>query len=260
MYRCFALCLVVMVGLSSAATINKDAPTIRSNKPSDGIVKGPGFARVFSEFGEAGLFYDFTEYVPDLRVYDFDNIIRSACQTGLWFYYGEIEYNQSPGSVYWMHGIEYCGDMPINYADQTSSLRYAGSPFALNEDSFTLYEGEFFTGSEFWGNEDYYNSLDYLDQMASSLVLTGLSPWTFFTGLDYTGLALCVYPSTDHDVGEDGSTIDFGIFASFNELGFDDDVIRSAAKGCFSETVVRAPPLEALHRSANGAMGGIKRA
>lgn len=44
---------------------------------------GPGFTRVFDNYGQSGSYYDFTDYVPDLRTYLFDNLIRGACQTGL---------------------------------------------------------------------------------------------------------------------------------------------------------------------------------
>lgn len=67
----------------------------------------------------------------------------------------------------------------VNYS-QMSSLRYGGSSSSLNEDSFTLYQGTLFTGSEFWSNTD-VQVLDYMDLDGSSMVLTGLSPWTFFT-------------------------------------------------------------------------------
>ncbi|KAF2366418.1 Gamma-crystallin-related, partial [Trinorchestia longiramus] len=223
----------------------------------DTKVSGPGFTRVYSEFNNAGYFYDFTDYVPDLRTYNFDNIIRSACQTGIWFYYDQTDYNQVASAVYWMHGIEYCGDFPLEFADVTSSLRYGGSPYSLNEDSFTLYQGELFTGSEFWSNTN-SATLDYLDLDGSSLLLTGVSAWTFFTGTQYTGVAVCVYPSTDHDVGQDGTYLDLGIFASMADLGIPDNSIRSAVRGCYSEKVVRGKPLDAVHRAANGAMGVIR--
>ena len=33
-------------------------------------------------------------------------------------------------------------------------------------------------------------------------------------GPDFTEEAVCVYPSTDHDIGSDGTVLDFGIYAS----------------------------------------------
>jgi len=51
----------------------------------------------------------------------------------------------------------------------------------LNGDSFTLYEGDYFTGSEFYGDEDYFTSLDYMAGKGSSLVITGVTAWTFFS-------------------------------------------------------------------------------
>ncbi|XP_018016466.1 uncharacterized protein LOC108673189 [Hyalella azteca] len=243
----FVLVLALVAASSASQGSNKERPKI----------PGPGFTRVFSGFDSSEYYIDFLDYVPDLAAYGFDNVIRSACQTGVWFYYEQVQYNQAPGAVYWMHGIEYCGNFPLDYADVTSSLRYAGSPYGLNDDSFTLYQGQTFTGSEFWG-ETNSGTLDYMDADGSSLVLTGRSPWTFFTGTQYTGTAVCVYPSTDHDVGSDGTLLDLGLFTSMSDLGLPDNSVRSVAKGCFSKKVVRGRPLEALHRSANGAMGLIK--
>jgi len=244
--------IVLVTAVAAAAQVHTNRHKIA------GSTRGPGFTRTYSGYQQSGTYIDFTDYVADLYLYNFDNVIRGACQTGLWFYYSEIEYNQNPGSVYWMHGVEYCGDMPLEFADVTSSLRFAGSYVAHNVDSFTLYQGTFFTGNEFYGEADVYTSLSYMDSDASSLVLTGLSPWTFYTGVDNLGTALCVYPNTDHDLGLDGTRLDFGIFPTITELGFPDNAIRSAAKGCFSTNVAKATPMKALHRAKNGAMGILK--
>jgi len=59
-------------------------------------------------------------------------------------------------------------------------MRYADSPSTLNADTFTLYDGEFFRGAELYGT----GSMPSLGNMAgkgSSLIITGLSPWTFYS-------------------------------------------------------------------------------
>jgi len=229
-----------------------------TNKPGRqfSVKNSPGFTRDYSQFGQAGQYYDFTDYVPNLAQYGFDNMIRSLCQTGMWMYYEQVDYNQQAGVLLWVHGIEYCSDMSNNIADKTSSLRYAGSPYSLNGDCFTLYQGEFFTGSEYWGDQAYYPNIDYMAGDSSSLVINGVSPWTFYTSENYRGQAVCVYPNTDHDVVNDVS-IDFGIYRQMSQLGLSDNSIRSVAKGCYSKTVINAAPLHTIRRDSNGAVGFI---
>jgi hypothetical protein len=59
-------------------------------------------------------------------------------------------------------------------------VRYAGSPYGLNDDYYNLYEGTGFRGKEFRGNTNAAN-LGELDMAVSSLVVTGQAAWTFFT-------------------------------------------------------------------------------
>jgi len=61
-------------------------------------------------------------------------------------------------------------------------MRYAGAlegPMS-NVDTFTLYEGEWFRADEFYGVTN-YTSLKYMAGKGSSLIITGLSPWTFYS-------------------------------------------------------------------------------
>lgn len=63
---------------------------------------------------------------------------------------------------------------------QMSSLRFVGSPVSLNTDTITLYEGTAFTGNEYYTEYD-AATLGPLAMSVSSLVITGLSPWTVYT-------------------------------------------------------------------------------
>ncbi|KAF2348302.1 hypothetical protein FHG87_020943, partial [Trinorchestia longiramus] len=63
---------------------------------------------------------------------------------------------------------------------QASSLRYAGSPYGLDDNYYNLYEGEYFQGTELRGNVD-KTDLGDLDQKVSSLIITGQSEWTIYT-------------------------------------------------------------------------------
>ncbi|RXG70963.1 hypothetical protein Avbf_10550 [Armadillidium vulgare] len=149
----------------------------------------------------------------------FDNAIYSVLQTGMWIYYENINYNSNlAGQVYWVHGVDISVDFPSEVDGVTSSLKYAGNRYVLNEDSYTIYSGEFYTGDEFYGNVD-TASLSSLTDQGSSIILTGLSDWTFYTEYDFGGYAYCFSPSTDQDVGLDGTVLNFGFYGSLSSAG-----------------------------------------
>ncbi|XP_071542387.1 uncharacterized protein [Panulirus ornatus] len=172
---------------------------------------GPSYTRVFTEQNQVGNYADFNDYVPNLSLVGFDNTIDSVIQTGMWMYYDNQNYNIVSGKVYWVHGIDIHVNFPTEYTNMCTSLRYAGSPNYLNEDTWTMYEGSYFTGVEYYGNGESSN-FGPITGSVSSFILTGLSPWTIYSGENWSGDTMCVYPNTDHDVGSNGATIDFGIF------------------------------------------------
>jgi len=220
-------------------------------------VAGPNYIRVYSKHNQNGQYADSSEYVPSLAGNRFDNNIASACLSGIWLFYDNYEYNLNKGGkVYWMHGIDFCGDLPREYSDMTSSFKYSGDPNIFNENAFTLYSGKIFTGNEFWSNRDVPN-LDYMSNDASSLIITGLSPWTFFTGYNYGGNSFCVYPNSDHDQAQNGVTLDIG-FVPHMSMAIPDNSIRSARKGCWSKNIARSMKLDSTKEDPNGAMGVLE--
>lgn len=186
----------------------------------------------------------------------FDNVIDSVKQTGMWIYYENYDYNVSPGYSYFVHGIDISVNFPPQYCDLTSSLRFVGSMEVLNADTITFYEGTSFTARE------YYTEVDTADfgQMAgtiSSLIVTGLSPWTVYSGPNFSGLSFCVYADTDHDVGSNGEVFDLGIYPNMDSLNSPDNSIYSVRKGCWAGRKVKAPELKVDGRQKNGAWGRL---
>ncbi|CAL4117393.1 unnamed protein product, partial [Meganyctiphanes norvegica] len=188
--------------------------------------------RVFTDANMNGNYLDINDYVPDLGQYNFDNSIDSACVTGIWLYYENTEYNKMAGRVYWLHGIDFCGNFPNDYTDMISSVRFAGDPTNWQADTLTVYEGQYFTGNEFYCTSD-CGSLGNLDLDASSLIVTGTSPWTVYDGTNYSGQAICVYPN-ETDNGQNGNSFSFGMWPETSTLGAPDNTIRSARKGCWA--------------------------
>ncbi|KAG7167506.1 uncharacterized protein LOC121868356 [Homarus americanus] len=219
-----------------------------------GASAGPSYTTVFSEQNGQGSSLDISDYVPDLLVANFDNVIDSVRQTGMWIYYDNINYNIDAGKVYFVHGIDISVNFPADYVDMSSSVRFAGSPFHMNEDTWTLYEGKSFTGQEYYGNED-SATLGNLAGKTFSIVLTGTSPWTVYCGENWVGISLCIYPDTDHDTGADGSVLDFGIYPDVTALHIPEYSIYSIKKGCWSNNVATPPKIQVDGRQENGAWG-----
>ncbi|KAB7497233.1 hypothetical protein Anas_06083 [Armadillidium nasatum] len=218
----------------------------------------PCYSNAYDHSGQSGYYYTFQAYISDLSTIGFDNAIYSVLQTGMWIYYENINYNGDlAGQVYWVHGVDIAVDFPSEVDGVTSSLKYAGNRYVLNEDSYTIYSGEFYTGDEFYGNVD-TASLSSLTDQGSSIILTGLSDWTFYTEYDFGGYAYCFSPSTDRDVGLDGTVLNFGFYGSLSSAGVPDNYFRSVRKGCFSPNIVKASPMKAEGKSSNGAWGVIR--
>merc|ERR1711935_322284 len=186
------------------------------------------------------------DYVPDLRNYNFDNRISSCCFTGIWLLYGEYTYNKySTGSAnWWAHGDNYCTDVPAQFMNAASSLRYTGAPDDWKFSTLNLYFNDYFIGDE----EFMYQDMAYLnyDNQAMSIVVTGCQPWTIYADTSYRGYSMCVYPS-------DTSSCAPGLYTTSASLSGLGRQISSARKGCYSE--VRVLPDNHANKMANSAQG-----
>ncbi|XP_063598576.1 uncharacterized protein LOC134775064 [Penaeus indicus] len=216
------------------------------------------FTVAHTEAAQNGPFITFTDYAPDLNEYDYDNAIKSVYQTGMWVYYENVQYNQQPGRVYWVHGIEISADFPSDYSYMASSLKFVGSPETMDADGFTVFEGTAFTGSEFYSESDAAD-LGPLTRRGSSIIITGTSPWTFYSDNYWSGRHMCLFPNI-HDEGTNGEVLNFGMYPNVEDLGIMDDSIGSVRKGCWIPSEVEAEPLKAEHlkaeyRGKNGAWG-----
>ncbi|XP_018019997.1 uncharacterized protein LOC108676437 [Hyalella azteca] len=187
-----------------------------------------------------GVYYQFAEYSPDLSVVFLDDALESVCGTGYWILYDATDYDPySTGITCHFHGVNQCATWDSSCSNVASSLRYAGSPYGLNNDYYNLYEGKSFRGEEFQGDTDAADLGD-LDLKISSLMVTGQSGWTFYVGVNFSGPAVCVY--ADEHVTTDGIHLDYARFFDMSELGLPDNFIRSVERGCLSDRVVGAPP------------------
>ncbi|XP_047737659.1 uncharacterized protein LOC108669499 isoform X2 [Hyalella azteca] len=178
-----------------------------------------------------------------------DNTIESACETGNWILYDTPNYGSNDTEFsYRFTEVSWCGNIATSFRNMASSLRYAGSPNGLNDNYYNLYEGTHFRGREFRGNTNASDVGD-LDMAVSSLVVTGQSSWTFYTGLHYTGANVCVYAFIHFT--HDGIDLDTAYYINMDDLGLPDNSIRSVARGCLSERVLGHPGAERGGRNAS---------
>ena len=167
----------------------------------------------------AGLTTVFPDAISDLGKYGWDDKIISCCVTGTWILYTDTEFNnQDQGQpMYWTYGENTCLDLPDQFKNQASSLRYAGSRADWCFPSINLYYGPFFSGSESgWYFKDTPSLGDVVD--VQSLIVSGEGAWTLYEGENYEGLSVCVFPNSEG--------------ACLPQVYFDYFIIGSIRKGC----------------------------
>jgi len=192
-----------------------------------------------------------TDYIPALKNYNFDNKIGSCCLTGIWILYAEEDYNgySAGSSNWWAYGDNFCTDVPAQFDNQASSMRFTGAPDDWKYDTLNLYFNDFFIGDE----EFTYNDMPQLnyDNRAKSLIVTGCSPWTVYQYDNYKGDAMCVFPSSS-------SNCTPGFYPSSQSLSTLAGQISSARKGCYARNKIY-PRNKNTKNTRNGNSGFFKR-
>ncbi|XP_047737657.1 uncharacterized protein LOC108669497 [Hyalella azteca] len=212
-----------------------------SNLNEEGVAAAGDFRYLTGYAGpnQTGAHYQFTEYMPDLSMVQMDNTIESSCGFGFWVIYDAVNYDQLNNDTRCTTApLGGCGNWASWCQNLGSSLRYAGSPYGLNDDYYSLYEGTNFRGKEFRGNTNAAD-LDDLDMAVSSLIVTGQSGWTFYTDVNFTGSNVCVFANVHASNGD--IHLDYAMITHVDTLGVADNSIRSVARGCLSESVLGHP-------------------
>ena len=171
------------------------------------------------------------DYEPSLRRYNWDNMIESCCFTGIWILYGEEDYNEysTGGATWWAFGINNCIDVPREFSNDASSLRFTGAPDDYLYDTLNIYFSDYFIGDE----EFMYNDTPLLnyDNRARSVIVTGCYPWTLYQYDHYSGNAMCVFPGSTSDCTP-------GYYTTSQSLGSLAGQVSSARKGCYAKEKV----------------------
>merc|ERR1712013_383095 len=154
-----------------------------------------------------------TDYIPALRTVNFDNRIGSCCLSGMWILYGE----------------NFCDNMPPQFDNDASSLRFVGDSDNWKYDTLNIYFNDFFIGDEEFTFSD-MSQLNY-DNRAMSVIVTGCSPWTLYESDHFEGSAMCVFPSSSTDCTP-------GLYPFAKALSDLGGKVSSARKGCYARRKV----------------------
>ena len=185
-----------------------------------------------------------TDYMPYISYHNMDNKIESCVFNGIWILYGEEVYNSGNPLAhnFWAYGENYATDMPSNFMNEASSLRYSGHPQDMYKDSINMYFNEYFMGDEEFAYQD--SPLLNYDNRAQSIILTGYQYWTIYQYPNYQGYSACLAP------GNNGMPGFYSTQGSLHSLAND---VSSIAMGCHSN--VRLYPDNHRMRMANGTNG-----
>ncbi|CAL8072530.1 unnamed protein product [Orchesella dallaii] len=173
------------------------------------------------------------QYADDLGSTAFDNRVRSVCVTGIWLFYQDTDYNSDgPRGMEYVFGRDnFCTNIRT-LPNAISSLRFAGASTNFADDTFTLYQFDYFQGEE-----------EYLTTEASnlnlvgdhkSIIITGKVNWVVYDQPNFQGNSICLV------VPEAGNERPAPAFISdLSSEGIPHGSIRSVRKGCsINATVV----------------------
>ncbi|CAL4192645.1 unnamed protein product, partial [Meganyctiphanes norvegica] len=109
---------------------------------------------------------------------------------------------------------------------QASSVRYAGTG-NLDDETITIYHSPEYAGGEimFIREEPFFG--DYNNE-ASSMIITGETPWTVYSDPGYHGDSVCLQPWPI------GNGQWFGAWNN-RDIGMPNNEISSVQKGCFEK-------------------------
>merc|ERR1719315_106941 len=243
-FRCAAVVLLVLLGWTQAGRVTRleASNKLKTTSASQSLT-------CFDYANQGGDQLDATNYIAGLFEYNMDNRISSCCFTGIWLLYADTNYNKrNPGAAdWWAYGDNYCSNLPAQFDNQASSLRFTGAPDDMRYDTLNLYFNDYFIGDEEFTYVD-KPALNY-DNRAKSVIVTGCNPWTLYQYDNYQGNAMCVYPS-------DTSKCDPGFYTPSQSLGSLAGQVSSVRRGCYAKGKVLPDNHGMTARSTqNGASG-----
>ena len=167
------------------------------------------------------------DYIPALRNYNMDNRIGSCCFSGIWLLYADENFNgyNIGASNWWGIGDNYCINVPPQFNNLASSLRFTGAPDDWRYDTINFYFNDYFIGDEEFTYGD-KPQLNY-NNRAKSIIVTGCSAWTIYSLDNYRGNSMCLFPS-------DSQACLPGLYPTSEALGILAGQVSSAKRGCLA--------------------------
>merc|ERR1711971_351208 len=174
--------------------------------------------------------------VAELWKQGFDNKIESCCFDGFWILYGGDSFNNATSiqESWWGFGSSYCTDVPTQFRNRASSLRYVGFSHDWVGDSLNLYTRENYGGMTRVTTED-EGRIDFqpgFDTAAQSAIVTGCTPWTLYEYDYYLGNSICLPAG---QMATDTGSCEPAFYNSNSSLGLLAGEVSSMKKGCWTQ-------------------------
>ncbi|CAL4154957.1 unnamed protein product, partial [Meganyctiphanes norvegica] len=194
-----------------------------------GFVSAGPNVTLYSLEGYTGATITIDAFSHNLDILGFDDVTVGLCGQGAWMLYEDHDYRYLPTSwtQSWIAPNYECIELPSTHHKQMSSLRYVGTG-DMYEETITLYVQHWFGGGEdlFLRDED---DLGPFSNFATSMAITGGSPWTVYRNAFWGGTAICLEPTQ-----QPNSDVFFGAWDQ-TQIGMMDNTISSIRKGCYSD-------------------------
>jgi len=206
--------------------------------------------------GQGGDQFRTNDVVAELWKQSFDNKIESCCFDGFWILYGGDSFNNATSiqESWWGFGSSYCTDVPTQFRNGASSLRYVGLSQDWVGDSLNLYTRENYGGMTRVTTQDegIINFQPGFDNAAQSAIVTGCTPWTLYEYDYYLGNSICL-PAGSGQMTTHMGSCEPAFYSSNSSFGLLAGQVSSMRKGCWTQ--VMATPNKMVKTSENGLSG-----
>jgi len=250
--------LIYFVGSTAADSRGKKLASNGTRKPvnpNENLAVASNQAIVCYDYtGQGGDQFRTNEVVVELWREGFDNKIESCCLDGFWILYAGDSFNNATSvqESWWGFGSSYCTDLPTQFRNKASSLRYVGLSQDWVGDGLNLYTRENYGGKTRVTTQD-EGIIDFqpgFDNAAQSAIVTGCTSWTLYQYDWYLGDSLCL-PAGQR--AADTGFCEPAFYSSNSSLGLLAGQVSSMRKGCWTQ--VMASPNKMVQTSENGLSG-----
>ncbi|CAG0918659.1 unnamed protein product [Notodromas monacha] len=130
---------------------------------------------------------------------NYDNVISSACVTGMWLFYEEYDFGANAlGAMEYAYGTNFCFN--LNFVnDAASSMRYVGNREDYMANGITVYQYRSFKGMEYFSQYDVPVFPMNIRWWPPSAIISGNLSWTLYEFPYFEGRSVCLHARTDYN-------------------------------------------------------------